>query len=105
MAVMYRVGAADWYMHAVGESASGRTVADNLDEWQAFLRRTSLVDIQSRRSEPPKKVNIRVPEDTGPKNTVGFNTKSGGKQEVKLPAEASPGDVVEVPLIDMYTVN
>jgi hypothetical protein len=109
MAVIYRGSSGrgestdDWYCHAVGEAAEGRTVNDNVDEWQAFLRKAPLATIHdNRKTNASNTVNLRVPDKLGPKNTVGFNTTGGSKQEVRIPSSCKAGDVVEVPLIDVY---
>ena len=91
-------------MHAVGEGATGRTVQDNVDEWQAFLSRTQLAAYQeSRESCQTETVNIKVPPQTGPDSTITFKTPSGGTQQVRLPAQAPVGEAVAVPMVDIYT--
>ena len=107
MAVIYRAegsnGEREWYMHAVGEGANGRTVQDNVDEWQAFLRRTPLASLHSGRDAPVDKiVKLKVPEKVGPSKSIGFKTPSGGTQEVKIPPSAYSGDIVEIPMVDIY---
>jgi len=100
MCVLYRVNS-DWYMHAVGEPAMGRTVQDNIDEMQAFLRRTPLAQLQASKPPPVAKMaKIQVPAQKAQK--VGFRTDTGGVQEVTLPPQAKPGDVMEVPIVEMY---
>ncbi len=82
----------------------GRTVNDNVDEWQAFLSRTQLAAYQeSREACQTKTVNIKVPPQTGPGNTMAFKTPSGGTQQVRLPAQARAGDTVAVPMVDIYS--
>jgi hypothetical protein len=57
-------------------------------------------------TRPQKKatVRIRVPEVEGHNVTVTFKTPGcpGGTQEVHVPHEYFPGDVVEFPVIDIY---
>lgn len=93
----------EWYMHAVGEPATGRTVQDNIDEFQAFLQRKPLVAFHdSKPPQPTKMAKMKVPPATGPKHAIAFKTQTGGMQEVKLPQEVKGGDVVEVPIVDIY---
>ncbi len=89
-------------MHAVGEGATGRTVQDNIDEWQAFLRRTPLAAIHDGRDVATTTVKIKLPDEKLPKGVVGFKTPSGGTQEVRVPKQARPGDVIEIPMVDIY---
>lgn len=53
-------------------------------------------------AKPIKMAKMKVPANTGPKHAIGFKTESGGLQEVKLPQEAKSGDVIEVPIVDIY---
>jgi hypothetical protein len=105
MAVIYRAGQkGEWYMHAAGEPANGRTVNDNVDEWQAFLKRPPLAALhEGGRDMAPKCVNLKVPEVKGPNDTLAFATPGGGLQQVKLPAGAPAGMVITVPVVDIYT--
>lgn len=107
MCVLYRASAAgsgstDWYMHAVGEPAMGRTVQDNVDEFQRWLDNTPLVALQNSRPAEVKKNNIKVPASAAGGGTIGFKTPAGGRQEVTLPPQAKAGDTVEIPLVDIY---
>ena len=111
MCVLYRAGPAgtDWHMHAVGEPANGRTVQDNVDEFQAFLSKQPLVQktnehIAGLAGTVPKAAKITVPAQLGGKggDTLGFRTASGGRQEVQVPAQCNPGAIIEVPIVDIY---
>lgn len=110
MCILYRAGptGTDWYMHAVGEPANGRTVQDNVDEFQVFLLREPLVERQNAHiasmSGPQKMAKMTVPAQMGGKSghTIGFRTASGARQEVDIPERCAPGTVVEVPVIDIY---
>jgi len=107
MCILYRAsaegsGSQDWYMHAVGEPAMGRTVEDNVDEFQAFLDKNPLVALQASRPAETKKAIIKVPESAANGGTIAFATPTGGRQEVKLPPNAKAGSAVEIPLVDIY---
>jgi tellurium resistance protein TerZ len=98
----------EWFFYAVGESADGRTVQDNIDEFQVFLTKHPLSKLsQSNQmiSKPPQIAKIKVPPNTGSNNTIGFKLPSGASEQVKLPPSAQAGDVVEVPLIDVFAVE
>jgi tellurium resistance protein TerZ len=108
MCILYRAsaegsGSQDWYMHAVGEPAEGRTVKDNVDEFQHFLDENPLVALQASRATVVKTIKIQVPESAADGGTIAFATPAGGQQEVKLPPGAKAGDMIEVPLVDIYT--
>jgi tellurium resistance protein TerZ len=108
MAVLYRGGGgaggdSEWYCHAVGESANGRTVNDNVDEWQAFLRKKPLSTMHdSRKSTSGQTVMLKVPDKLSPNGTIGFKSPGGGEQQLKIQASCAAGDVIEVPIIDIY---
>ena len=107
MCVLYRAsaegsGSQDWYMHAVGEPAMGRSVQDNVDEFQRWLDNNPLVALQASRPAEIKKENIKVPESAANGGTIGFKTPAGGRQEVTLPPQAKTGSTVEIPLVDIY---
>mmetsp|Transcript_34087 Transcript_34087/g.43978 ORF Transcript_34087/g.43978 Transcript_34087/m.43978 type:complete len:561 (+) Transcript_34087:41-1723(+) len=109
MCILYRANAnannanQEWYMHAVGEPATGQTVQDNIDEFQNFLTNKPLVAFHASKMEKPiKMAKMKVPPSTGPKHAIAFKTESGGMQEVKLPQETKGGDVIEVPIVDIY---
>ena len=107
MCVLYRAsaqgsGSTDWFMHAIGEPAMGRTVKDNVDEFQRWLDGTPLVALQASRPSEAKKANIKVPASAAGGGTIGFKTPAGGRQEVTLPPQSKTGDVVEIPLVDIY---
>mmetsp|Transcript_47433 Transcript_47433/g.80945 ORF Transcript_47433/g.80945 Transcript_47433/m.80945 type:complete len:571 (-) Transcript_47433:194-1906(-) len=110
MCILYRAGPSgtDWFMHAVGEPANGRTAQENVDEFQAFLLGQPLVERQNahlaQSSGPPKMAKITVPAQMGGKTgrTVGFRTAAGARQEVDIPPNCSAGTTVEVPIIDIY---
>ena len=107
MCILYRAsaegsGSQDWYMHAVGEPAEGRKVEDNVDEFQAFLRKHPLVELQASRPAVAKTIKLYVTEEAIKECTIAFATPTGGEQEVKLPRGAKVGDMIEVPLVDIY---
>mmetsp|Transcript_29639 Transcript_29639/g.38206 ORF Transcript_29639/g.38206 Transcript_29639/m.38206 type:complete len:238 (+) Transcript_29639:1258-1971(+) len=111
MCILYRAGNNEWFMYAVGESADGRTVQDNVDEFQDFLTKHPLAQISTQREQQMnhgtngsgnKVAKIKVPASTGPNNTVGFKLPSGASEQVTLPTNAKEGDTVEVPLIDVF---
>ena len=52
----------------------------------------------------PKSAKIKVPAAAANSagRTIGFKTPSGGKEEVRLPANVNAGDTIEVPIVDIY---
>lgn len=103
MILLYRVGT-DWWMHAVGEGADGKTAFDNVDEFQAFLARTDLVTTQMQAApKPMQKAKIKVPSNLGSQRKLGFRTPGGGTEEVIIPRNVQQGETVEVPIVDIYT--
>jgi hypothetical protein len=57
---------------------------------------------QGKIEKPPQIAKMKVPAQTGAKNSIGFKTPTGGVQEVKLPPTAKSGDVIEVPIVEIY---
>lgn len=76
---------------------------DNVDEFQDFLSKHPLANMpHPNEGQPTKMAKIKVPEATGPNNSIGFRLPSGGSEQVRLPPNAKAGDTVEVPLIDVF---
>jgi len=104
MILLYRVGN-DWWIHAVGEPADGKTAFDNIDEYQAFLSRTHLVRTQSQAApKAMQKAKIKVPANLGPGNQLAFRTPAGGMEQITLPQNVRANDTIEVPIVDIYSV-
>lgn len=100
MCVLFRDGS-DWHMYAIGEGASGRKAKENVDELQAFLQSHNLVGfVDDKPPSAPRNARITVPQ--GANQSVGFNTP-GGKQQVRIPPTVHAGDVIEVPIVEIYT--
>jgi hypothetical protein len=111
MCVLYRAGpdGTDWYMHAVGEPAQGKTILDNVDEFQQFLSENCLVERQNehiaqmKQRRHQKMAKFTVPAAMGGPNgrTIGFPSAGGSQQYVEIPLECKEGDEVELPLVDV----
>ena len=100
MAVIYRAGAGDdWFMHAVGVSATGQTVEDNLAGWQAFLCSAQLANIHYENVDAPMQIETFTVPDAP---FMSYTTPSGGTQVVLVPEYARPGDVLVFCLVYIY---
>lgn len=84
-------------------SCTGRTVQDNVDEFQAFLTKHPLASLpHPNDGQATKYAKVKVPQATGPNNSIAFVLPSGASEQVKLPPKAKAGDTVEVPVIDVF---
>ena len=100
MAVIYRAGTGDdWFMHAVGVGAMGRTVRDNVAGWQAFLRCAPLANIHYENVDAPMQIKTLTVPDAP---FMSFTTPSGGTQFVTVPEYARPGDVLVLCVVYIY---
>lgn len=115
MAILYRANPSadrgrtpDWFMHAVGEPAMGRTVNDNVDEFQHFLGRVPLVKLMEAYGQsdkpPPQRQVIKLPAGVAGGGKIAFASPGapGGKQQVTVPAQCRPGDAIEVQVVDIF---
>jgi len=101
MCVLYKRGN-DWFMHAIGEGAAGRTAADNVDELQAFLTKHPLASSTSV-VPPPQMALIKAPATLGAQRKIAIPLPSGGHEQVTLPPDTKPNDMIEVPIITMFS--
>jgi len=101
MCVLYKRGT-DWFMHAIGEAATGRTAAENVDELQAFITKHPLTT-STTPVPPPRTAMIKAPAVIGPQRKIAVPLPSGGREEVLLPTAVQPNDMIEVPIITMVS--
>jgi stress response protein SCP2 len=130
MAVLYRAkqgggdGIPDWYMHVLGEPATGQSANQNIPQFQEFLKATPLVEWVNDKPAPPssggggaaegsgapsKTIMVRVPMSADGGGTFTYNAPGegggeGSKQEVEVPTSCRHGDLIEVPVIDIFKV-
>ena len=99
MCVLYRKRPGDdfWYMHAIGEPAMGRTADDNIDELQAFLRKTPIFAHMSYSAPPPppQPIAVAVPATARVGQVLAVQTPTAHVLQVVVPPGA-PGRAIQV---------
>jgi len=106
MCILYRAGpgSQEWFMHSVCQPAEGETIQDNIIHFQEYLTKHRLADLaQQSAAKKHTMTEVQVPSHLNSDNTVGFRLESGAAERVAIPEGAVAGDILEVPIIDVFS--
>jgi len=101
MCLMYKRDG-EWFIHAVGEPASGKVARDNVNDLQAYLSKNPLAVSETPVLPTQTKV-IKAPAVIRPDRKISLPLPNGGREEIVLPEGVGPNDLIEVPVLMMVS--